>query len=662
METEGAALDILQEVEEFLSSNPFEILTLILEDCVKASNALSKVFEAANLTKYMLPLKKMPRHGGDWPLVEDMVATNQRLIVFTSNISKEETEGIAYTWNFMVEYGSDQYIRPPCIEGENLSAAADDTSKSLVLLNYYLLPSDTKDLMTAINTCYAMASNRWANFFAIRYNEEFGATQATYLVDFLNGKLLGGSDDVNSCKVPVCSVNPSVRGVRGRGEMAHGSPAISQAAQPVPFGAICCYPLVDGGLSASGLFSLSDLLFNNLIGSFEVGNRSACMEAGGKIRSKLGAELSGDEGVQIEEGTAGEAGKEAAQDGMRKSIFCLSPAGDTPSSARLFDAIVSGCFPVIVSDELELPFEGILDYRKIALFVSSSDAVQPGWLLTFVGSISPSQIREMRMNLAKYSRHFLHSHPAQPLGPEDLVWRMIYFSPLFKNCEKAFSEVAAERVLDEMVKLIDDPQTSLKSRGIRFPSRDNESLAPIFTPPHSVLASESSPNLAQQLDREIPAQSFSAEQTKEAFDVARNSIELLTSVLSSSPQQDALECHGSQCTVQRIFETAGDNEALLFEALDVNDEIQKVILRYEDLMKPSVVHREPEPAMIPVAVEPDDSPHFGKEDALIRKSATSRAAELVGHTDEMMDDLDEMIFGTKSGGTSESVQDTSKKA
>ncbi|KAF7137750.1 hypothetical protein RHSIM_Rhsim07G0247900 [Rhododendron simsii] len=131
--------------------------------------------------------------------------------------------------------------------------------------------------------------------------------------------------------------------------------------------------------------------------------------AGGKIRSKLGAELSGAEGVQIEEGTVGEAGKEVAQDGMRKSIFCLSPAGNTPSSARLFDAIVSGCIPVIVSDELELPFEGILHYRKIALFVSSSDAVQPGWLLTFLRSISPSQIREMRTNLAKYARHFLYS-------------------------------------------------------------------------------------------------------------------------------------------------------------------------------------------------------------------------------------------------------------
>jgi len=51
-----------------------------------------------------------------------------------------------------------------------------------------------------------------------------------------------------------------------------------------------------------------------------------------------------------------------------RSIFCLSPAGDTPSSARLFDAIVSGCIPVIVSDELELPFEGILDYRKVCMY------------------------------------------------------------------------------------------------------------------------------------------------------------------------------------------------------------------------------------------------------------------------------------------------------
>ncbi|KAF7836567.1 putative arabinosyltransferase ARAD1 [Senna tora] len=147
--------------------------------------------------------------------------------------------------------------------------------------------------------------------------------------------------------------------------------------------------------------------------------------AGGKIRSKLVGELTGVDDVIIEEGTAGEGGKAAAQSGMRKSLFCMSPAGDTPSSARLFDAIVSGCIPVIISDELELPFEGLLDYRKIALFVSSSDAVKPRWLLNFLRGIRPAVIKEMQQNLAKYSRHFLYSSPAQPLGPEDLVWRMM---------------------------------------------------------------------------------------------------------------------------------------------------------------------------------------------------------------------------------------------
>ncbi|KAG5555243.1 hypothetical protein RHGRI_012694 [Rhododendron griersonianum] len=210
---------------------------------------------------------------------------------------------------------------------------------------------------------------------------------------------------------------------------------------------------------------------------------------------------------------------------------------------------------------------------------------------------------------------------------------MVLLETLVKNCEKAFSEVAAGRVLDEMVKLIDDPQTVVNNR--------NKTLTLIEA------WGESSDELrylpVYEETYKIPAQTFSAEQTKEAFDVARNSIELLTSVLSSSPQQYALEddltttlvhqCHRSQYNVQRIIETAGDNEALLFEALNVNDEIQKVISRYEDLKKPSVVHREPEPAMIPVAMETDDSPHFGKEDALIRKSATSRAAGPAGHND-----------------------------
>lgn len=84
------------------------------------------------------------------------------------------------------------------------------------------------------------------------------------------------------------------------------------------------------------------------------------------------------------------------------------------------------------------------------------------------------------------------------------------------------------------------PLQSLKSRGIRFPGRDNESLAPIFTPPHSVSETEASNSVAPQT-YDVPMGNFTAEQIKEAFDVARNSVELLSTVLSSSPHQEVLQ-------------------------------------------------------------------------------------------------------------------------
>lgn len=50
----------------------------------------------------------MPKNGGDWPTVNDMVQKNQRLVVFTSKSSKESSEGIAYEWTYVVENQCDQ--------------------------------------------------------------------------------------------------------------------------------------------------------------------------------------------------------------------------------------------------------------------------------------------------------------------------------------------------------------------------------------------------------------------------------------------------------------------------------------------------------------------------------------------------------------------------
>lgn len=41
---------------------------------------------------------------------------------------------------------------------------------------------------------------------------------------------------------------------------------------------------------------------------------------------------------------------------------------------------------------------------------------------------------------------------------------LVLLETVVKNCDKAFSEVASERVVDEMVKLIDDPETLVENR------------------------------------------------------------------------------------------------------------------------------------------------------------------------------------------------------
>lgn len=87
----------------FLEANTFEVITIIIEDYVTSPNGLTRVFNASGLSKFLFPAARMPKNGGEWPTVDDMVRQNQRLVVFTSKSSKESSEGIAYEWKYLVE-------------------------------------------------------------------------------------------------------------------------------------------------------------------------------------------------------------------------------------------------------------------------------------------------------------------------------------------------------------------------------------------------------------------------------------------------------------------------------------------------------------------------------------------------------------------------------
>lgn len=108
---------------------------------------------------------------------------------------------------------------------------------------------------------------------------------------------------------------------------------------------------------------------------------------------------------------------------MASSKFCLNIAGDTPSSNRLFDAIASHCVPVIISDDIELPFEDVIDYSKFCIFVRSSDAVKKGYLLNFLRGIKEDQWTKMWERLKELTKHFEYQYPSQPNDAVDMIWQ-----------------------------------------------------------------------------------------------------------------------------------------------------------------------------------------------------------------------------------------------
>ncbi|KAK9713779.1 hypothetical protein RND81_06G051300 [Saponaria officinalis] len=156
-------------------------------------------------------------------------------------------------------------------------------------------------------------------------------------------------------------------------------------------------------------------------------------QRGGVIREKLWDILVNEPGVIMEEGFPNATGKAQSIKGMRTSEFCLHPAGDTPTSCRLFDAIQSLCIPVIVSDQIELPFEGTIDYSGFSVFMSVDDALQPKLLVTHLQSISKKQREEFRKNMARVQPMFVYDNgypsgigPVPPDGAVNHIWKKVY--------------------------------------------------------------------------------------------------------------------------------------------------------------------------------------------------------------------------------------------
>ncbi|KAI3760933.1 hypothetical protein L1987_51337 [Smallanthus sonchifolius] len=203
------AINTLREVETFLSSNPTEIVTIIIEDYVHTPKGLTKLFTDAGLEKYWFPVSKMPKKGEDWPTVTTMAQDNYRLLVFTSDSSKEATEGIAYQWRYMVENEpGDPGVQQGSCSNRKESKSLTSKAASLFLQNYFpTMPvqaeackENSTPLMDMVATCYKAAGNVMPNFLAVNFYMRSDGGGVFDALDRMNGQTLCGCASVTSCQ------------------------------------------------------------------------------------------------------------------------------------------------------------------------------------------------------------------------------------------------------------------------------------------------------------------------------------------------------------------------------------------------------------------------------------------------------------------------------
>lgn len=87
---------------------------------------------------------------------------------------------------------------------------------------------------------------------------------------------------------------------------------------------------------------------------------------------------------------------------LQRSQFCLVLPGDG-WSPRMEDAMLHGCVPVIIQDQVHVPFESLLDMERFSLRLPQSALTQ---VLATVQAVTPERLQELQAGVAKLWHRF----------------------------------------------------------------------------------------------------------------------------------------------------------------------------------------------------------------------------------------------------------------
>lgn len=102
-------------------------------------------------------------------------------------------------------------------------------------------------------------------------------------------------------------------------------------------------------------------------------------------------------------------GTQTYQEFMRTSKYCICARGHEVFSPRVVEAILTGCVPVIISNNYVPPFFEVLDWEAFSVFVMEKDVPN---LRNILLSIAEEKYHAMQLRVKMVQKHFLwHRRP-----------------------------------------------------------------------------------------------------------------------------------------------------------------------------------------------------------------------------------------------------------
>uniref|UniRef100_A0A453JBI3 Exostosin GT47 domain-containing protein n=10 Tax=Triticinae TaxID=1648030 RepID=A0A453JBI3_AEGTS len=106
---------------------------------------------------------------------------------------------------------------------------------------------------------------------------------------------------------------------------------------------------------------------------------------------------------------------------MARSLFCLCPLGWAPWSPRLVESVLLGCVPVIIADDIRLPFPSVLRWQDISLQVAEKDVASLETVLDHVVATNLSAIQKNLWDPVKRKALVFN----RPLQEGDATWQVL---------------------------------------------------------------------------------------------------------------------------------------------------------------------------------------------------------------------------------------------